>query len=345
MDSQVFRLIESSKFDVCGKKCIFDPLNYVYRAKGKKEMRLLKILLSNNCKSDCKYCPNAWQKGFSLTPEDLANLFFAMKEKNLVDGVFISSSLHSDSEKVMEEIIEAGKLIRQRFKGYIHLKIMPGSDKESIKQALEVANRVSINVETVSQSIMDELSSVKNLKEDIIRREKWISKEVNKFIKKGYKKSFTTQIIAGLGENDLDVIKSFEMHYKINASRVYISAFTPIKGTPFEGKRGEDKKRITNLYRVDALIRKYGYKAKDFVEIAQNGNLPKIDPKILLAEKIIERESKLEPIKIPGIGIKAARLIEKGCGLFDLKRMGIPIKRAIPYLTPQQRLTSFVDLE
>lgn len=350
MNSQVFRLIEGSKFDVCSKKCTFDPLNYVYKAKGKKEMRLLKILLSNNCKSDCRYCPNAWQRGFSLTPKELANLFFSMKERNLVDGIFISSSLHSDSEKVMEEIIEAGRLIRQKFKGYIHLKIMPGCNKESIKQALEIANRVSINVETTSQTLMDELSSVKNLREDILRRERWVSKEVNKFRKKGYKRSFTTQIIAGVGESDLDIIKSFEKHYKINASRVYISAFTPIKGTPFEGKKRESKKRVANLYRVDALIRKYGYKAKDFVEIVYNGNLPRIDPKILLAEKIVKDSFDSldlikDPIKIPGIGLKAARLIEKGYSLFELKKMGLSVKRAIPYLTPQQKLTNFVDLD
>lgn len=341
MNSQVFRLIEGSKFDVCSKKCTFDPINYVYKAKGKKDMRLLKILLSNNCESDCRYCPNAWQRGISLTPEQLASLFFSMKNRNLVDGIFISSSLHADPDKVMEEIIEAGKLIRQRFKGYIHLKIMPGSSKESIKQALEIANRVSINVETTSQTLMDELSSVKNLKEDILRRERWVAREVNKFRKKGCRRSFTTQIIAGVGESDLDIIKSFEKHYKIDASRVYLSAFTPIKGTPFENRRGENRRRVANLYRVDALIRKYGYKARDFAKITNNGYLPTIDPKVLLAE----RENVKELIKIPGIGFKAARLIEKGYSLFELKKMGFSIKRAIPYLTPQQRLTNFADLE
>ncbi len=344
MNSQVFRLIEGSKFDVCSKKCTFDPVNYIYKAKGKKEVRLLKILLSNDCKSDCKYCPNAWQRGFSLSPKQLTNLFFSMKEKNLVDGIFISSSLHSDPDKVMEEIIEAGKLIRQKFKGYIHLKIMPGSDKESIKQALEIANRVSINVETTSQTLMNELSGVKNLKEDILRRERWVAKEVNKLRKKGYKRSFTTQIIVGVGENDLEIIKSFEKHYKINASRVYLSAFTPIKGTPFEKRRKEDKRRVANLYKVDALIRKYDYDAKDFIEIAKNENLPRIDPKVLIAERMIEKTNLAEePIKVPGIGFKAARLIDKGYSLFELKKMGFSIKRAIPYLTSQQKLTNFIE--
>ena len=70
-----------------------------------------------------------------------------MLEKNLVDGIFISSSINADVEKVMENIIEAGKIIREQFKGYIHLKIMPGCSRDDIKRALEIANRVSINVE------------------------------------------------------------------------------------------------------------------------------------------------------------------------------------------------------
>ncbi len=333
---RVYSLIEGSRFDVCSKNCVFDPISYVYKTKGQEKMRLLKILMANECKSDCKYCPNAWRKGFSLSPNELARLFFAMLEKNLVDGIFISSSINADVEKVMENIIEAGKIIREQFKGYIHLKIMPGCSRDDIKRALEIANRVSINAETTSQSIMDDLSSAKNLSLDILRRERWVAKEVRRFKKIGFRKSFTTQIIVGVGESDVEIIKSLEKHYRLNASRVYFSAFTPIRGTPFENRKGEDVKRVANLYRVDALIRKYGFKAKDFVDLIDR-NLPRVDPKILLAEK----SGNLDLIHIPGIGFKAAKLLKNGYTLLDLKKMGFSIKRAIPYLTNQRRLTDF----
>lgn len=338
---QIYSLIEDSRFDICGKKCTFDPVNHIYRTNEK--MKLLKILMSNNCKSDCKYCPNAWKKGFNLSPEQLANLFFKMLERKLVDGIFISSSLHSDVENVMENIIEAGKIIREKFKGYIHLKIMPGSDKDSIKRALEIANRVSINVETVSQSLMDELSSTKNMYEDIIRRERWIAKEVKKMSKTGLKRSFTTQIIVGIGEYDVEIIKWIEKHYKLKVSRVYFSAFKPIPGTPFENRKGEDKRRVTNLYRVDTLIRKYGYKAKDFLKVIDK-NLPNVDPKVLLAEAC-DPDFRDELIKVPGIGFKAEKLLRDGYTLLDLKKMGFSIKRAVPYLTPQQKLNDFFEIE
>ena len=332
---KLYSLIEGSRFDICNKKCTFDPINFIYRSKGKVEVKLLKILMSNDCKSDCKYCPNAWKKGFSITPKDLEKLFFTMKENKLIDGIFISSAVNSDPDTVMEKILEAAELIRRKFNGYIHLKIMPGCSKHNIKRALEIANRVSINAETVSQEIMSELSSFKDLKE-ILRIEKQISREVTRFKKSGLKKSFTTQIIVGVGENDVEILKSIEKHYKLGVSRVYFSAFTPIRGTPFENRKRENKRRIINLYRVDALIRKYGYKTKDFTKIIDE-NLPNIDPKILFAES----HENLELIQIPGIGPKLAKMLEDGYSFTDLKRMGFSIKRAVPYLKQQLKLSDF----
>ncbi|HID42389.1 MAG TPA: hypothetical protein EYP30_01205 [Archaeoglobaceae archaeon] len=128
------------------------------------------FLLPNNCLFDCSYCPNSWKEGVSITPEELSGAFFSLREQGVINGTFISSAVNGDSENVMERIIKAGEMIRKDFGGYIHLKVMPGSSREQIKRALEVANRVSINVETTSQSRMGELSYVKDLKNDIGRR-------------------------------------------------------------------------------------------------------------------------------------------------------------------------------
>jgi len=339
-------LIESSRFDICHSKCTFDPHSYVYVSKaGNRKIKLLKILLSNQCSFDCSYCPNAWKKGLSITPEELADAFFSLKERGLVEGVFISSAVSGDPEKVMEDIITAGELIRKSgFRGYIHLKIIPGANRDQIKRALEIANRVSINVETTSQSRMSELSSVKDLKNDIMRRERWIAEEVERCRKKGRRKSHTTQLIAGVGESDLEIIKSMELHYgRFGISRLYISPFTPVKGTPTEGVKPENKKRVVNLYRVDALIRIYGFDVRQIREILVEDMLPNVDPKILLAEKF--KDKGLEPIQIPGIGVKAAKLLEKGYSLADLKRMGFSIKRATAYVKSQKRLSEFMGFQ
>lgn len=339
--STLTELIESSRFDICHAKCKFDPFKHIYTAKaGNRQIGLLKILLSNNCSFDCAYCPNGWRKGVSITPEELSKAFFYLREQGIINGVFISSAVNGDPEKVMESIIKAGELIRKGFGGYIHLKIMPGASREQIKRTLEVANRVSINVETTSQSRISELSSVKDLKNDIMRRERWIHKEVEKYKKEGQKKSHTTQLIAGVGENDSEIIESMETHYrKFGVARLYYSQFTPIKGTPMEKRRKERRKRIVNLYRTDALIRIYGFESKQIKEILVDGMLPSEDPKILIAEKL--ENSKLRPIHIPGIGKKVAELLEKGYSFAELKRMGFSIKKAVAYIPSQTRLSVF----
>jgi predicted DNA-binding helix-hairpin-helix protein len=336
-------LIRSSRFDLCHSKCTFDPHNYVYVSKARgKSVRLLKILLSNQCSFDCSYCPNAWRNGLSITPEELANAFLAMKEKGLVDGLFLSSAVYGDPEKVMDDIIRTGELVRRRHKGYVHLKVVPGASKDQIKRALEIANRVSINVETTSQSRMSELSSIKDLKNDIMRRERWISKEVERFRRRGKRRSHTTQLITGVGENDAEIIESMSTHYgKFGVSRVYLSPFTPVKGTPMEGMKRERWKRVVNLYRIDALIRIYGFNVGQIKDILVDGWLPNDDPKVLIAER---SRDKLEPIQIPGIGVKAARLLKKGYSFADLKRMGFSLKRASAYVESQTRLSEFVEL-
>jgi predicted DNA-binding helix-hairpin-helix protein len=333
-------LIESSKFEVSHAKCTFDPLNCVYISKaGNREIRLLKILLSNQCSFDCSYCPNAWRKGGSITPEELSSAFFYLRKQKVVDGAFISSAISGDAEKAMDKIIKAGELIRKEFDGYLHLKIMPGASKDQIRRAIEIANRVSINVETTSQSRMDELSSVKDLKNDLMRRERWISEEVDKYRKKGLRRSHTTQLIAGIGESDLEIIENMEIHYKkFKVARLYLSPFTPIEGTPMEKCEPERKRRVANLYRVDALIRIYGFDVKQIKEILVDGMLHG-DPKILLAEKL----DGLEPLQIPGIGKKAAKLLEKGYSFAELKRMGFSIRRCAPYVQSQTRLASFIE--
>lgn len=350
--STLQHLVRDCRFDICQDS--FNPYNYVYPAKGGNRcIRLFKILLSSNCRFDCSYCPNGRRRGRSITPEELAKAFFMLRGKGKVKGAFISSAIDGDSQKVMDDILRAGELIRERFKGYLHLKIMPGANKDQIRRALELASRVSINAETTSNSRMRELSSVKDLNNDIMRRERWIWKEVKKWNRgaedvgresqvKGQMKSHTTQLIAGVGESDEEVIDAMETHYrKFEVARMYMSPFRPVEDTPMVGKEPEDKKRVANLYRADALVRIYGYDIKHLKEILEEGTLPHRDPKELIAQRLCESQ-KLEPIQIPGIGKKGAELLEEGYTFDDLKKMGYSMRKAAPYLPSQSRLNEFV---
>ncbi len=328
---KIRHLVRLSRFDVCHEKCAFDPLRLVYVSKsGKREFNLFKTLVSSSCSFDCKYCRNAWKKGVKATPEEIARAFFLLKEKGLVEGAFISNSI-SDPEKAMDEILEAGELIRKRHSGYLHLKIVPGASRDQVKRAVELANRVSVNIESPSKSILSEVCSVKT-KEDILRRLRWGIREAKKS-----GRSFTTQMIAGIGERDEDVIKVAEKLYRYGVRRVYYSRFVPVKGTPLEKMKAESKCRVANLYRVDALMRVYGYTYKDFRDILVDGFLPKEDPKVLVALK----KENLRTIEIPGVGKKIASLIESGYSLAEIKRMGYSVKRISAFVN-QRRLSEFL---
>ncbi len=351
-------LIRAGEFDICHSRCTFDPRKMVYRSKydGKK-INLLKILLSSECTFDCSYCQNAWRKGETISPQELAGIFRSMKKKGLVSGAFISSAVNSDPDIVMEQIIDTGRLIRRFHSGYLHLKIIPGCSKDYVKEAIDLATRVSINLETTSESRMSEISSVKLFKEDILRKQRIISKYIERKRKEGCKKSHTTQIIAGLGENDEEILDLMYKEYtRFGIARFYISRFRPLKFTPLEKRRSEDQKRVINLYRMDALLRMYDYPASLLKEVMIDGFLPSTDPKILIAERLIEKEHnkehntdrlnsninlQLPPEMIPGCGKKISQLLRKGRSLVEIKRMGYSIKRISAYSKGQKRIYDF----
>jgi predicted DNA-binding helix-hairpin-helix protein len=348
-------LIRASSFDVCHSRCTFDPEKMIYRSgPNGKQLNLFKVLLSSECKFDCSYCQNAWKRGATISPERLANIFKSMKEKGLVSGAFISSAINSDPDEVMERILESGRLIRRFHSGYLHLKIIPGSSKEYIREAVEIATRVSINLETTSESRMSEISGVKLFKEDILRKQRFISECVERKRKEGFNKSHTTQIIAGLGETDEEVLDLMRKEYReLKIARFYISRFQPLKFTPFEGRGAEDWQRVINLYRMDALIRIYNYPAELIREAMIDGFLPSIDPKMAIAEKMIGTSntnltsntpnSKFQlPVEmIPGCGSKISQLLKEGKSLSQIKRMGYSVKKISAYVKGQKRIHDF----
>ncbi len=329
--SKLFRLADLSAYDVCHEKCVFDPFRHVYRS-GK--MTLMKTLIGSSCSYDCLYCYSAWNRGFRATPDEISRFFTLMRENGIVKGAFISNSI-SDPEKSMNEILEAGELIRKDFRGYLHLKIIPGCNRDQIERAVELADRVSLNLETPSFSILSELCSTKS-GTDFLRT---LRNAINLARKHG--KSFTTQLIAGVGETDRQILNVAERLYMRGASRVYYSPFRPVKNTPLERKSPERKKRIANLYRADALIRLYGFSAKKLSDVMDSEFLPDVDPKILLAMEKITTGMEIAPIETPGTGLKKAKLIEKGLTLLDLKKRGLSIKRESAFIKSQKRLSDF----
>ena len=340
-------LSKAGEYDSCGPKMcqvnINNSLGGIYHAKAEhKTCRIFKTLLDNNCSFDCKYCINANycdKKKVSYEPEELAGLFNHLHKKLDVNGLFLSSAIAGNPDKATEKMLDAVKLVRYKynFKGYVHFKVLPGVSYDLIKQASELSNRMSINIEAPNKSVMSEFSNCKDYNNDLLKRQRWISKQ-----KLGSGQA--TQVIINEYSTDKDVLKMMDYEYnELKLKRVYFSALRPVKGTKFENNKAGSIKRQNTLYNIDFLVRRYNYKFKEFKQIMDNDMLPKQDPKMALAEQTFD--SPIDPneasyddlIRIPGIGPKTATKIvhseEKITKYSQLNKYGAWIERAKPFIT------------
>jgi putative DNA modification/repair radical SAM protein len=314
---------------------------------------LLKVLNSNACIHDCKYCIHSTsctkkEKKTMFEPKELADLFLHLYLRNYVEGLFLSSAVIGSAEKTNEKLLEVVNILRNKYKfqGYIHLKVMPGTNKSTLKELISLADRVSLNLESPCASTFTELCSTKDYKIDLIRRIKWI----NKLNKKRFSlNTFSTQLIVGAAnETDLNYLNAMKKLYeKFNTKRIYFSAFESLKGTAFENKESVSLKREKFLYKIDWLYRFYGYSFKELKKILnEKGFFPlNADPKQLIAfqekEKFplnINTALKEELLRVPGIGLKSAkkiiqtRKVKKILSFNDLKSFGVILRKALPFI-------------
>jgi predicted DNA-binding helix-hairpin-helix protein len=339
----------AGQYDSCGpKQCevrVKNSLGGLYHAKSEnKNCVMLKTLMSNACSFDCKYCSNSThcekKNIVSYTPNELNLVFNKIRKEHKANGLFLSSGIRGNPDKATEQMIEALKLVRKNFNGYIHFKVLPGTSYHLIKQASELSNRMSINIEAPNKSIINELSTTKEFKTDILRRQAWI---------KNLNMSQSTQMIVNELMTDKEIVNMVNWQYnEMKLKRVYYSAFKPVKGTPFENKLPESMKRENRLYNVDALFRLYNYNKKEILSVMDNGMLPNIDPKLAIARNLFKDKIEIndasfdELIKIPGIGLNSAEKIiffrenNKFKSFNDFNRklnLGSYIERAKPFLT------------
>lgn len=361
MDTEEKLLIlgKSAQYDLCG--------NYLcqgaHRIRGGygqwiypavlpdgKEIRLFKVLLSNNCSNNCNYCANRLERDFtriSFRPLELARIFMSLKEKRLAEGLFLSSAVEYDPKKTMEEMIKTVEILRNNYKfnGYIHLKILPGVTPDYIEQAMRLADRVSVNLEAPDGEKLKRLSIEKDFENDLLRSIKYIKN----FMEKGLKPraGYTTQFVVGpAGESDKELILLVERLYKeLGLKRAYFSAFQPVKDTPLEDHPPTPLIREHRLYQADFLLREYGFSANELVFNKEGRLYLPVDPKYAWAMNHpeffpieINTAEKEKLIRIPGIGPKSANRIiqfrkkEKIRDLETLKGLGVVIKRAKDFI-------------
>ncbi|HTY45017.1 MAG TPA: radical SAM protein [Patescibacteria group bacterium] len=281
---------------------------------------LFKTLLSNECVNNCAYCP--LRTGFAasrctLTPEELAKVFLAYYKARRVSGLFLSSAVMRNPDDTMERINRVALgLRRAHFRGYIHLKIIPGASDAAIRQSLALASAVSLNIETAGEKNFKYLSTTKNYLRDILRPIQLISRLTAKGSDyRGIK--HTTQFVVGAAqETDKEIIDcSWKLYKELGLNRVYFSAYQRGAGSPqLPGERsrltnGELLTREHRLYQADWLIRKYGFKAEE-IPLDPQGNLSiATDPKELWAllhpdffPVDINKDDAWRLLRVPGLG-------------------------------------------
>ena len=349
-------LSDSAQYDLCDyvnhHKSSDVNLPGIYHATGANgcKIPLFKVLMTNKCVNDCKYCINQSKRNFSrlsLNPQELATVFLYYYNNNYVNGLFLSSGIAKDIDNTMEDLIEVARILRKDhgYDDYIHLKIIPGANYDSIKRAMSLADRVSLNIEAASSDGLSEISSTKDYPKDIIRRLKWINtigKRNPHFARSGQ----TTQLVIGANnDSDLDVLGRIKSLYKkVNLKRSYFSSFSPVEGTDFENKEESNQKRAAQLYHADALINLYKYDVKELIFNDEGLLSLNEDPKYLAAlEKDIfpleiNTATYHDLIRVPGIGTISAKKImsirkkKPFKHLEDLKTLGVVVKRAEPFI-------------
>lgn len=352
-------LTEAAKFDLCGsflcskeaiqRKSTINGWIYPTTLPDGRTVRLLKILLSNDCIHNCYYCANRRDRAFpriSFTADEMVRLFLELRRRNLVDGLFLSSAVTKSPKHTMEQMLKVAEILREKhnFKGYIHLKILPESSLEYIETAIRYADRVSINLEAPKENYLKEIAPEKDLlmlinKLEIIKR----LSEKNIVPKSG----ITTQFVVGASkEKDVEILSlTYKLYQEYKLSRAYFSAFQPIPQTPLEDLRPTSTWREVRLYEADFLIRRYNFSINELI-FDENGNLPlNEDPKTLWAKTHpqffpieINKATYEQLLRIPGIGpISAKKIIkarkeQKIRDIKDLKKLGIQVERCKNYI-------------
>ncbi len=292
---------------------------------------LLKTLLSNACANDCKYCPLRSETNVRrciLQPEEVVRVFMEYRKRKKVFGLFLSSAVINNADYTMDKINTVARLLRYKhnFRGYIHLKIIPGVSDAAIEDALSLATAVSLNIETPGKKHFTALSSRKDYDRDIIRPLKLMGRLTEKGMRFSKVKCTTQFIVGASDETDSEIIQyMFGLYNRLNFNRVYFSAYQKGLGHPdIPGERQfltnpeEPFMREHRLYQVDFLVRRYKFNSEDIL-LDKTGNLRlDKDPKEVWADchpeyypvriNTSDREALL---KVPGLGPDTVRRILK----------------------------------
>ena len=335
---------------------------------------LLKILMTNECIYDCKYCINRCSNDVpraTFTPEEICTLTMEFYRRNYIEGLFLSSGILNNPTYTMELLYRTLYLLRNkyRFNGYVHVKAIPGADARLIQMTGFLADRMSVNLELPTAEGLRELAPNKQRKTILTpmrqiqngimenKNDLVVYRNAPKFSSGGQS---TQMIIGATPENDYQILNVAESLYeKFDLKRVFYSAFVKVNEDKMLPSLpgGPPLLREHRLYQADWLLRFYGFKASELLDEQRPFFNVMLDPKEDWAVRHLECfpvEINRAPyevlLRVPGVGVKSAQRIVSArrtarLTFTDLKKIGVVLKRAIYFITCEGRMMYNTKLE
>lgn len=328
---------------------------------------LLKVLMTNCCVYDCKYCVNRCSndtRRAAFTPEELADLTIQFYRRNYIEGLFLSSGVMVSPDYTTERMIRCLELLRHhyRFNGYIHAKTIPGTDPDLVQRLGLLADRLSVNIELPSEQGLQTLapnktrkaifrpmglitSTLRENKEELVKY-----RHTPRFAPAGQS---TQMIIGATPDSDRHILSLTQALYdKYRLKRVFYSAYVPVVENTLLPSLDTKPPllREHRLYQADWLLRFYGFRAEELLDEDDPNFNPLVDPKCSWALKHpaffpveINTASREELLRVPGIGTVSTRRIlyarrARKLEHEDLRKLGVVMKRAQYFITCKGRI-------
>jgi predicted DNA-binding helix-hairpin-helix protein len=328
---------------------------------------ILATMLTTACERNCYYCPfragRTKTERVTITPDALAKAFDELQRKGSVDGLFLSSGIIKGSVTTQDKLIDTADMLRNkyRYKGYIHLKVMPGAEYDQLHRAMQLADRVSVNLEGATEERLNLLAPKKDYNRELVQLLQWAAQIRRDNPHQKLARPVTQFVVGAVGDTDLELLSVSEKLYRqFGLARAYYSAFGPIVQTPLENVPRTAPIREHRLYQASFLLRDYGWNVED-LPFENGGNLSEgVDPKkawadthLTIAPIEIMTATREQLMRVPGIGAVGADAIIKArvrgalTDLDHLRKIGIRApERAAPYVLlngrkPTTQLTLF----
>ena len=340
-----------------------DCIAHLSTPRGPKPV--MKSMMTTACERNCNYCVfragRAKTKRVTFSPDEMASAFQTLESSGKVDGLFLSSGIIKGSVTTQDKIIDTAEIIRnkQRYRGYIHLKIMPGIEYDQLYRSMQLADRISVNLEAPTSGRLAALAPKKIFVEELVKMLQWAQQIRQEHQREKLASSVTQFVVGAVGDTDLELLSmSDKLYHLAKLARVYYSAFGPVPGTPFENLPATEAIREFRLYQSSFLLRDYRWDVEELPFLGDGNLRTDVDPKQAWADEHLLRQpleimraGREQLLRVPGIGpigvnkILSARRRGTLSELLHLKQIGIRSpQKAAKYILlngrqPQRQLT------